>query len=103
MTLTKSTSHRTPAKRGHASEAPAKPRRSTRAEAHIEGGTQDRVSAPAQERPNGSTAATQEEIRALISDAAYLRAQARNFEPGHELDDWYAAEAEIRERLGRGG
>jgi hypothetical protein len=32
---------------------------------------------------------------ALIATAAYFRAQKRGFEPGHELDDWLAAEAEI--------
>jgi hypothetical protein len=29
-----------------------------------------------------------------IAINAYLKAQARGFEPGHELDDWLAAEAE---------
>jgi hypothetical protein len=28
----------------------------------------------------------------LIAEAAYLRAASRGFEPGHELDDWLAAE-----------
>jgi len=102
MTVSKSTSHRTPAKRAHAAEAPAKPGRTTRARARTEAGTQERVAAPAQEKPNGASAMTTEEIRAMVSDAAYMRAQARNFEPGHELDDWFAAEAEIKERLGRG-
>jgi len=27
--------------------------------------------------------------------AAYYRAEKRNFEPGHELEDWLAAEAEL--------
>ena len=31
----------------------------------------------------------------MISEAAYYRAQRRGFEPGRELDDWLAAEAEI--------
>jgi hypothetical protein len=30
-----------------------------------------------------------------VRDAAYLRAQARGFEPGHELEDWLAAEHEV--------
>jgi len=34
----------------------------------------------------------------LISAAAYFRAERRNFEPGHELDDWLDAEAEIMSR-----
>jgi hypothetical protein len=31
----------------------------------------------------------------FIAQAAYFRAQRREFEPGHELDDWLAAEAEV--------
>lgn len=40
-----------------------------------------------------------EKIRHLIEQAAYYRAEARGFEPGHELEDWIAAEAEVRRRL----
>jgi Protein of unknown function (DUF2934) len=36
---------------------------------------------------------------ALVRQAAYLRAQARGFEPGHELDDWLAAEHEVDGRM----
>lgn len=32
---------------------------------------------------------------AMIAEAAYFRAQGRGFEPGHEIDDWFCAEAEI--------
>jgi hypothetical protein len=35
----------------------------------------------------------------LIIEAAYHRAEARGFEPGHELEDWLAAEAEVDARL----
>jgi hypothetical protein len=35
------------------------------------------------------------ERRELIETAAYFRAQKRGFEPGHELEDWFAAETEI--------
>lgn len=31
----------------------------------------------------------------MIAEAAYYRAQRRGFEPGRELEDWLAAEAEI--------
>jgi hypothetical protein len=31
-----------------------------------------------------------------ISEMAYYKAEARGFEPGHELDDWIAAENELR-------
>ena len=30
-----------------------------------------------------------------VAEAAYYRAERRGFEPGRELDDWLAAEAEI--------
>jgi hypothetical protein len=33
----------------------------------------------------------------MISDAAYFRAEARGWVPGHELEDWLAAELEIDE------
>ncbi len=32
---------------------------------------------------------------AMIADAAYFRALQRHFEPGHELEDWLAAEQEV--------
>lgn len=35
----------------------------------------------------------------MIEAAAYLRAERRNFAPGHELEDWLAAEAEVNSRL----
>jgi len=30
-----------------------------------------------------------------IAEAAYRRAQRRNFEPGHDLEDWLEAEKEV--------
>lgn len=36
---------------------------------------------------------------ALIARAAYFRAERRGFVPGHEVDDWLAAEAEVDARL----
>ena len=51
--------------------------------------------APASARADASP----EEIRQLIEQAAYYKAKDRNFEPGHELEDWIAAEAEVRSRL----
>jgi hypothetical protein len=36
---------------------------------------------------------------AMVQEAAYLRAQARGFAPGHELEDWVSAEREIDARL----
>ena len=35
----------------------------------------------------------------MIAEAAYHRAEARGFAPGHELEDWLAAEAEVDARV----
>lgn len=34
--------------------------------------------------------------RAMTAEAAYYLAERRGFAPGHELEDWVAAEGEIR-------
>lgn len=36
-----------------------------------------------------------EERRAMIAQNAYLRAEQRGFAPGHETEDWLAAETEV--------
>jgi len=36
-----------------------------------------------------------EQRQAMICDAAYFLSERRGFGPGHELDDWLAAEGEI--------
>lgn len=41
------------------------------------------------------TSARAAERQARIARAAYFRAEKRGFEPGHELEDWLAAEAEV--------
>ena len=35
----------------------------------------------------------------MIAEAAYFRAERRSFEPGHELEDWLGAEAELERAL----
>jgi Protein of unknown function (DUF2934) len=40
-----------------------------------------------------------EEIYRMIREAAYLKAEARNFAPGVELNDWLEAEKEVLESL----
>ena len=40
---------------------------------------------------------------ALIAQAAYFRAMRRGFAPGHEVEDWLAAEAEVDAGLLSGG
>jgi len=43
-----------------------------------------------------SDSAVSDEVRrAMISDAAYLRAEQRGFVSGYELEDWLLAEREI--------
>ena len=44
-------------------------------------------------------AITVEEKLRMIEYTAYMRAEARGFEPGHEMDDWLAAENEVEELL----
>jgi hypothetical protein len=40
-----------------------------------------------------------EDRGAAIAKSAYLRAARRGFAPGHELEDWLAAENEVDQRL----
>jgi hypothetical protein len=52
--------------------------------------------------PMGGTATyetSSEETRRRIAEAAYFRAKQRNFEPGHELEDWVEAESEVMGRV----
>jgi hypothetical protein len=61
----------------------------------------------AKEAPVASVAAPALDIspelrRTMISEAAYWRAERRGFEPGHEMEDWFAAEAEIDALLREG-
>jgi hypothetical protein len=44
--------------------------------------------------PDDPALSADEKRRQRIADGAYRRAEARGFEPGQELDDWLAAEAE---------
>jgi hypothetical protein len=43
-----------------------------------------------------------QEREAMIAESAYFRSAHRGFEPGHEVDDWLASEAEIDAALARG-
>ncbi len=48
------------------------------------------------EMPQQRTASmSEEERRQAIAKAAYFRSEQRGFEPGHELEDWAAAEAQV--------
>jgi Protein of unknown function (DUF2934) len=50
-------------------------------------------------------AVSAEDRRAMIAEAAYLRAERRGFAPGQEAEDWLAAEVEVDAllKLGHGG
>lgn len=54
-----------------------------------------RTGQPAGNARVGSELMSPEMRHDIIAQAAYFRAQRRDFEPGHELDDWLAAEAEV--------
>lgn len=41
---------------------------------------------------------TPEDVGSMIATAAYFLAAARNFSPGHELDDWLEAERAVHAR-----
>jgi hypothetical protein len=55
--------------------------------------------APARKGNSGSSL-SDEELHMLIAQAAYRRAQQRSFAPGHELEDWLAAESEVKQSIG---
>lgn len=42
-----------------------------------------------------------EEMRSRIAERAYYKAEARGYEPGHEIQDWVEAEAEIQAEIYR--
>jgi hypothetical protein len=48
-------------------------------------------------KPGKSAAETMPAVdrRLIIEREAYLRAERRGFEPGHELEDWLAAEHSV--------
>jgi hypothetical protein len=49
---------------------------------------------------NARAEVSAEEVRKLIAEAAYYRAKKRGFTPGHEVEDWVQAEAEVLRRIG---
>jgi hypothetical protein len=58
---------------------------------------------PAIFNSNARAELSPDELRRLISEAAYYRAKKRGFAPGHELEDWIQAEAEVMRRVGARG
>ena len=37
-----------------------------------------------------------DEFREMVAVNAYYRAEKRGFKPGHEMDDWFEAEKDIK-------
>lgn len=60
------------------------------------------IAVPTNESPSPSISPplSAEEIYRLIQEAAYFKAEARQFAPGVELEDWLEAEEEVKRRLG---
>ena len=58
---------------------------------------------PADGKASGNTGTklSPEEVYRLIQELAYFKAKERGFQPGHEVQDWIEAEAEVRSRLQR--
>jgi BRCT domain type II-containing protein len=48
-----------------------------------------------------SPAIAEDTWREMVATAAYYRAQARGFQPGSHDQDWLAAEADLKKRLGK--
>lgn len=48
-----------------------------------------------QQAADGGAVASVERYRMMITEAAYFCAEKRGFAPGHELEDWLTAEAEM--------
>jgi len=63
---------------------------------------QSRVGRTAKAKAPQRAAVSTEDRRAMIAEAAYLRAERRGFAPGHENEDWLAAEVEVDALLGLG-
>jgi len=55
-----------------------------------------KTSSAAAETSVAAAEPTGEELGGMIATAAYYLAAARNFSPGHELDDWLEAERSVR-------
>jgi hypothetical protein len=46
-------------------------------------------------RPTEALAVAKPDLGALTAECAYFMAERRGFAPGHELEDWLAAEREV--------
>ena len=58
---------------------------------------------PPQAAANQAPEVSDASIRKEIAKAAYQLSERRGFLPGHEVEDWLAAEAQVKARLGLTG
>ena len=66
---------------------------------HEETGTSQQSANKVDASLAGNTALNEAEQRhRIVAEAAYLRAAQRHFEPGHDLEDWLAAESALKLR-----
>jgi hypothetical protein len=79
------------------SEAPASPKQRKAQAAALSPAPTASVPPAARKRVSRKppTSMNAEERYRAIAHAAYLRAERRGFAPGHEVEDWLAAEAEF--------
>lgn len=47
---------------------------------------------------SGEPSASIDDFQAQVAEAAYFLAEQRGFSPGFEMEDWLAAEAQLRTR-----
>lgn len=62
-------------------------------------GTSVKMAAPKEQQATTDAIPTARTF--MIAEAAYYKAQARNFEPGREIEDWCSAERDIEAMVGR--
>lgn len=74
--------------------APPRPAAARKGAALPTGSVED---CPVTLKPGGDV--TPEERWRMVADAAYYRAERRDFAPGYEQEDWLAAEAEVGDLL----
>jgi hypothetical protein len=55
----------------------------------------ERAAVRAKAAPQRRVQVSPEARHTMIAEAAYLRAERRGFAPGHESEDWLAAELEV--------
>lgn len=93
----KASAGRTPAARTPAGRTPTASRPPDRVAPDTP--SRDVIQTGAASGGNGRSPMSPEEIYRLIQETAYYKAKARGFAPGHEVQDWIEAEAEVRLRL----